>query len=68
MIKYDSLWNYIKENGCNILNISFDDIEKIISFPIDHSFLVCKKELLQYGYSVKKISMKNRNITFEKLS
>ncbi len=68
MSKYDSLWNYIKENGCNILNISFDDIEKIISFHIDHSFLVCNKELLQYGYSVKKISMKNRNITFEKLS
>lgn len=68
MSKYDSLWNYIKENGCNILNISFDDIEKIISFPIDHSFLVGKKELLQYGYSVKKISMKNRNITFGKLS
>ena len=35
--------------------------------PIDHSFLTYKKELIEYGYKVGKISMKEQRVTFEKL-
>ena len=34
---------------------------------IDHSFLTYKKELIEYGYKVGKISMKEQRVTFEKL-
>ena len=34
---------------------------------IDHSFLTYKKELIEYGYKVGKISMKEQKVTFEKL-
>ena len=34
----------------------------ICGFPIDHSFLNCKKELEAYGYQVGKISMKNQTV------
>ena len=32
----------------------------------DHSFLTYKKELLEYGYKVGKISMKNKTVEFIK--
>jgi len=35
--------------------------------PIDHSFLNCKKELLNYGYKVGKISLKGKTVDFEKV-
>ena len=38
--------------------LSFDEIGQIAGFPIDHSFLASKKELLGYGYHVVKISLK----------
>lgn len=36
--------------------------------PIDHSFLNAKKELLAYGYQVKKISLKEQTVLFEKIN
>lgn len=66
MSKYDPLWNYIKENGKDSFCLSYDEIEKITGCPLDHSFLNYKKELLNYGYKVGKISMKNRTVIFEK--
>ncbi len=41
-------------------------IEKITGFPIDHSFLKYKKELLEYGFCVGKISMKDKTVAFIK--
>lgn len=35
-----------------------DTKEEITGLPIDHSFLTYKKELLECGYTVTKISMK----------
>ena len=35
---------------------------------IDHSFLTYKKELIEYGYKVGKISMKEQKVMFEKLA
>ena len=42
-------------------------LKKILGFPIDHSFLKYKKELIQYGYEVGKISMKEQTIVFNQL-
>lgn len=66
MSKYDPLWEYIQKNGESPLILSFTDIHNISGIPIDHSFLTYKKELLNYGYQVKKISMKKQNVLFMK--
>lgn len=66
MSKYTVLWNWIKENGTDSFQLTFAEVEKITGFPIDHSFLTYKKELLEYGYNVGKISMKEQTVTFEK--
>lgn len=65
MSKYNLLWKYIKDNDIN--ELSFDEINKVIGFNIDHSFLNYKKELLDYGYKVDKISLKNKNIKIVKI-
>ena len=63
MDKYDVLWKWLSQNSKqNELVLSFDSIEKILGFPIDHSFLNYKKNLLQYGFEVKKISLKSKEI------
>lgn len=67
MSKYELLWSWIKENGMEHFILTYDEIEKIAGFPIDHSFLTFKKELLEYGYKVGKISMKERTVAFEKI-
>lgn len=41
MSKYDQLWEYIKTNAP--VELSFDEVQQICGFPIDHSFLNCKK-------------------------
>ncbi len=40
--------------------LSFDEVKKIVGFDIDHSFLTYKKELLDYGYEFKKLSLKEK--------
>lgn len=67
MSKFDALWIWIKDNGCNSFKLSFQEIESIAGAPIDHSFLRYKKELLNYGFRVVKISMKEESILFEKI-
>ena len=66
MSKYKELWEYIKNSKEGNLTLTFSDIENILGFPIDHSFLKYKKELLDYGYIVEKISMKDKKIIFRK--
>lgn len=66
MSKYAPLWQYIKCENADMLTLSFSSIRDILGFEIDHSFLTFKKELLQYGYMVKRISMKEKLVTFEK--
>ena len=68
MSKYDVLWAWIKENGTDSFKLTFAEIEQIAGFPIDHSFLTYKKELLDYGYEVKKISMKAQTVAFCRIS
>lgn len=64
MSKYEPLWKWIEENGQENLILSYSQIEEILGFPIDHSFLKFKKELLTYGYQVGKISMKDETVDF----
>ncbi len=64
MSKYEKLWKYIQESGKEQLTLTFDEIKEIAGVPIDHSFLKYKKELPQYGYEVKKISMKAQTVIF----
>lgn len=68
MNKYAQLWNWIRKNGQDSFKLTFDEIGKIAGVPIDHSFLTYKKELAEYGYSVKKISLKEKTIAFEKIN
>jgi hypothetical protein len=66
--KYEPLWKYIQGNGTDSFKLTFAEIEKITGLPIDHSFLNYKKELLEYGYKVGKISLKEQIVMFEKIS
>lgn len=66
MSKYEPLWNYIKNNNKDNYKLSFDEIKNISGFDIDHSFLTYKKELIEYGYAVAKISMKEKYVVFDK--
>lgn len=66
MSKYNQLWNWIKENGTDSFKLTFAEIKEIAGVPMDHSFLTYKKELLEYGYQVTKISMKEQTVLFER--
>ena len=66
MSKYRKLWEYIKEQSSDTLKLTYDEIETITGVPLDHSFLTYKKELLEYGWQVKKIHMKEKSVEFIK--
>lgn len=66
MSKYEKLWEFVSNNRKNNLKLTFDEIEKISGVKIDHSFLTYKKELLEYGFCVTKISMKEQTVLFKK--
>lgn len=65
MSKYEPLWNYVKSHEADF-TLTYEQIEKILGFPIDHSFLTFKKELIDYSWQVGKISMKNKTVSFIK--
>lgn len=50
MSKYQSLWNWIKENGTDSFKLTYAEIENIAGLQIAHSFRTFKKELLKYGF------------------
>lgn len=66
MSKYEKLWRYIQQDGKLDITLSFVEIKKILGFDIDHSFLTYKKELLNFGYCIVKISLKEKKILFRK--
>ena len=66
MSKYLKLWEYIKEQSSDMLKLTYDEIETIAGVPLEHSFLKYKKELLEYGWQVKKIHMKEKSVEFIK--
>ncbi len=67
MSKYAPLWEYLKTGGKDEYKLSFEEIEAISGFNIDHSFLTYKKESIEYGYGVSKISLKNKTVLFNKI-
>lgn len=67
MSKYNTLWEAIQKSEKDALKLSFAEIEDIAGIPIDHSFLTYKKELTEYGYQVRKISMKEQTVCFQKI-
>ena len=60
MSKYEPLWNYVKKHNKDEYKLSFDEVKEITGFDFDHAFLTYKKELLDYGYEFKKLSLKER--------
>ena len=66
--KYEPLWQWIIKNGTESFILSFSDIESITGFKLDHSFLNYKKELSDYGFIVRKISVKEKKVFFEKIN
>lgn len=62
MSKYEKLWKYIKDKYV----LTYDKINEILGFSIDHSFLTYKKELVDYGYKVDKISIKEKKVYISK--
>lgn len=67
MSKFTPLWEYVAGQQGSKLLLSFGQVEEICGLPIDHSFLNAKKELLAYGWQVKKISLKQQTVALEKL-
>ena len=66
MGKYDALWAHVQKSGSPTLKLTSAQIQEIAGIPIDHSFLKYKKELMDYGYQVGKISMKEQTVIFKR--
>lgn len=64
--KYDSLWEYIGKCCEREITLTYDDIAKICGVPIDHFFVMYKKELDSCRYRAEKISMKDKTVRFVK--
>ena len=67
MSKYEPLWRYIKDNQKLEYKLTYEEIRNILGFDIDHSFLKYKKELLEYGYEITKISIKEKFVLIQKI-
>ena len=67
MSKYEPLWKYIKDNQKLEYKLTYEEIRNILGFDIDHSFLKYKKELLEYGYEITKISIKEKFVLIQKI-
>lgn len=67
MSKYEPLWMYIKDNKKEEYKLTYEEIRSILGFDLDHSFLKYKKELLEYGYEVAKISIKEKYVLIHKI-
>jgi len=65
MNKYSKLFEYIINENKEKLILSFSEIESILGFKLDHSFLTYKKELINNGFDIK-ISLKNETMTILK--
>lgn len=67
MSKYEPLWKYIINNKKEEYKLSYEEIKNILGFDLDHSFLNYKKELLEHGYEVIKISIKEKYVLIHKI-
>ena len=66
--KYEPLWRFLSGDGSGCIQFSFERIDEILGFPMDHSFLRYKQEAEQYGYRVEKISLKEKWVRFVRIA
>ncbi|MEA4895939.1 MAG: hypothetical protein VB064_11870 [Oscillospiraceae bacterium] len=66
MSTYAPIWEAVGKHTEESFILTYAEIESILGFPIDHSFLNFKKELPAYGYEVGKISMKAQTVAFRR--
>ena len=64
MSKYAPLWEAVAARTEDSFTLTFSEIEQILGFSIDHSFLNFKKELNDYGWQMGKISLKAQTVAF----
>ena len=67
MSKYEPLWKYIIDNQKTEYKLTYEVIRNILGFDIDHSFLAYKKKLIEYGYEVTKISIKEKYVLIHRI-
>ena len=67
MSKYEPLWRFLECDGSEKYQLSFDRIEEILGFSMDHSFLNYKKDAEQFGYRVEKISLKQKWVAISRI-
>lgn len=67
MSKYEPLWEYLQKDANDTIKLTFATIKEIIGIEIDHSFLTYKKDAKNYGYTVGKISLKEKHVQFLKI-
>ena len=56
------LWKEISLHTEDKFFLTFAEIQQILGFPLDHSFLTDKKELKDFGYEVRKISLNDQAV------
>ena len=66
MSKYNALWAFVSQQDGTTVTLSFAEIEQAAGVPLDHSFLSYKKELIDYGWQVEKISLKRKTVKFKR--
>lgn len=66
MSKYNALWSFVSQQEGTTVTLSFAEIEQAAGVPLDHSFLSYKKELIDYGWQVEKISLKKKTVKFKR--
>ena len=68
MSKYEPLWRFLECDGSGCIQFSFERIEEILGFPLDHSFLNYKQEAEIFEYRVEKISLKEKWVRFVRIA
>ena len=64
MSKYMKLWDYLRESCMSTKTLTFDEIYRICGCDVDNSFMICKKELENYGLCVMKVDLRSRTLSF----
>ena len=67
MSKYTPLWEAVGRHEGDSFQMSFAEMESVLGFPVDHSFLNFKKELADYGWQVGKVSLKGQTVSFQRV-
>lgn len=67
MSKYEPLWWFLSGDGSGCIQFSFERIEEILGFPLDHSFLRYKQEAEQLDTVSRKFRSKKNGCVLSAL-